>query len=646
MQPEFGYYALILALCLALCQATIPLWGAAQQRLAWMQLARSTAYGQLLLITFAFFSLAYAFVSNDFSVAYVAANSNRHLPTIYRFCAVWGAHEGSLLLWVFILSLWMAAVSYFSRALPLAITTRILAILGMISVGFLLFILTTSNPFIRLLPNIPSDGQDLNPLLQDPGLAIHPPMLYMGYVGFSVAFAFALAALLTGRLDAIWARWSRPWTLIAWCFLTMGITLGSWWAYRELGWGGWWFWDPVENAAFLPWLAGTALVHALIVAEKRQAFKAWTVLLAITAFALSLLGTFLVRSGVLVSVHAFAVDPTRGAFMLVFLTIVVGGSLALYAWRAQTVRSIGEWQICSRETGLLLNNIFLAVATATILLGTLYPLIIQALGLGKISVGAPYFNLVFTPLIVPLLILMGIGPTCYWRQMPLALLWQKLRKIAGFTLIVTGVLCVIWLTTMRWDVALGIGLAIWISAATLQTLFIKIPEKKIMRLRPLSRAQCGMVAAHLGVAVCVMGIVLTSAYSVERDVRMNIGDQATAGPYQFQLLSIQQLNGANYTALQADVAITHHGQAITQLHPQQRLYTVSQTGLAKAGIDAGIWRDLYVALGEPMSNNSWALRIYYKPFVRWIWAGGVLMLLGGLLAMSDRRYRFQEKKNA
>ncbi|MGB6975950.1 MAG: heme lyase CcmF/NrfE family subunit [Gammaproteobacteria bacterium] len=637
MQPEFGYYALILALCLALCQSTIPLLGAAQHRLAWMQLARSTSYGQLLLIGFAFFSLAYAFISNDFSLTYVAANSNRHLPLIYRFCAVWGAHEGSLLLWVFILSLWTAAVSYFSRSLPLAMSARILAILGMISVGFLLFILTTSNPFLRLLPNVPADGQDLNPLLQDPGLAIHPPMLYMGYVGFSVAFAFALAALLTGRLDAVWARWSRPWTLIAWCFLTIGITLGSWWAYRELGWGGWWFWDPVENAAFLPWLAGTALVHALIVTEKRQAFKAWTVLLAISAFSLSLLGTFLVRSGVLVSVHAFAVDPTRGAFMLVFLALVVGGSLALYAWRAQAVQSFGEWQIFSRETGLLLNNVFLTVAAATVLLGTLYPLIIQTLGLGKISVGAPYFNLVFTPLILPLLLLMGIVPSCHWRQMSLRLLWQKVRVIALFTFIMTGLLCAIGLTAIRWYVVIGVGLAIWISATTLQTLWVR---------RSLSRTQWGMVVAHLGVAVCVAGIVLTSAYSVERDVRMSIGDQTTAGPYQFQLLGVQPLTGPNYTALQADLTVIHRGREIAQLHPQQRLYTASQTGLAKAAIDAGVWRDLYVALGEPMSNNSWALRIYYKPFVRWIWAGGVLMLLGGLLAISDRRYRLKFFRNS
>jgi cytochrome c-type biogenesis protein CcmF len=627
MQPEFGYYALILALCLAACQATIPLWGAAQHRIAWMQLARTTAYGQLLFIGFAFFSLAYAFVSNDFSVAYVAANSNRHLPLIYRFCAVWGAHEGSLLLWVFILSGWTAAVSYFSRSLPSALTARILAILGMISVGFLLFILTTSNPFLRLLPNIPSDGQDLNPLLQDPGLAIHPPMLYMGYVGFSVAFAFALAALLTGRLDAVWARWSRPWTLIAWCFLTIGITLGSWWAYRELGWGGWWFWDPVENAAFLPWLAGTALVHALIVTEKRQAFKAWTVLLAITAFSLSLLGTFLVRSGVLVSVHAFAVDPTRGLFMLVFLAVVVGSSLALYAWRAPNVRGSGEWQICSRETGLLLNNVFLSVATATILLGTLYPLIIQALGLGKISVGAPYFNLVFTPLILPLLLLMGIVPSCNWRNMPFILLWKKLRVSALFTIIATGLICIIGFTEIHWYVVIGIGLAIWISASTLQIPFTR---------RPLSRIHWGMVVAHLGVAVCLTGIVLTTAYSIERDVRMGIGDHTTTGPYQFKLLSVQQLIGPNYTGEQANLIVTHHDQEITELHPQQRLFTVTQTALAKAAIDVGIWRDLYIALGDPMSNNTWAVRIYYKPFVRWIWAGGLLMLLGGLLAMRKR----------
>lgn len=638
MLPELGHYALILALCLAAIQSIMPLVGAAKKRLAWMQLARFTTFGQLFFIGFAFFVLAYSFVTNDFSVAYVANNSNSHLPVIYRFCAVWGAHEGSLLLWVFILSIWMSAVAIFSRSLPIETTARVLSVLSMISFGFLLFLLMTSNPFVRILFNVPADGADLNPVLQDPGLVIHPPMLYMGYVGFSVAFAFAIAALIGGRLDAVWARWSRPWTLVAWGFLTGGITLGSWWAYRELGWGGWWFWDPVENASFLPWLVGTALIHSLIVTEKRHAFKAWTVLLAITTFSLSLLGTFLVRSGVLVSVHSFALDPARGNFMLIFLAIVIGASLTLYAWRASNIRGSSDFALCSRETFLLANNVFLTVAMATVLLGTLYPLFIQALNLGKISVGPPYFNMVFVPLMIPMLFLMAIAPLTYWREMAPIQLIKKLRYSFLLTILIS--LFLIWLATshLKISVVIGVGLGLWIILATLQTVLIFQP-KKIPRFKKLNLSQYGMVVAHIGMAVCVIGIVCTLNYSVERDVRMQAGDTVVAGPYQFKFLGTRDISGSNYQGVEAGILVSKGNRAITLLKPQQRLFTVQQTALAKSGIDAGIFRDLYVALGEPIDKNAWAVRIYYKPFVRWIWFGGLLMMLGGVLALTNRKYR-------
>lgn len=639
MIPELGHFALIIALCLALTQATVPLLGAFKNRIAWMQLARYTAIGQFIFIGFSFFILAYSFLNNDFSVAYVAANSNRHLPAIYRFCAIWGAHEGSLLLWVFILSIWSAAVSIFSRSLPLATVARVLSVLAMISTGFLLFLLTTSNPFLRLLQNIPADGQDLNPLLQDPGLVIHPPMLYMGYVGFAVAFAFAIAALIGGRLDATWARWSRPWTLVAWCFLTLGITLGSWWAYRELGWGGWWFWDPVENASFMPWLAGTALIHSLMVTEKRHAFKAWTALLAIITFSLSLLGTFLVRSGILISVHAFAVDPVRGDFMLRFLAIVIGCSLALYAWRARDIRGNADFALCSRETFLLANNVFLTVAMATVLLGTLYPLIIQALGLGKISVGAPYFNAVFVPLMLPMLFIMGMGPLTHWRETSLSLLVKRLR-FTFFVTILLALTAILFLRDLSGGVFIGLAAAIWITLTTLQNVWQFQVNKLFPVRKELPRARWGMIVAHLGIAVCITGFVMTSHFSVERDVRMAQGDSVIVGPYQFKFLGIRNLIGPNYSAVEAGVLVTaKDGREITLLKPQERLYTVQQVVLAKTAIDMSLFRDLYVTLGEPLPNDQWALRIYYKPFIRWIWLGGLFMLLGGILAATDPRYR-------
>lgn len=638
MLPEIGQYSLILALCLAIVQAIIPLLGAWREKVTWMNVAYYTSFGQCFFIACSFFILTYAFIINDFSVTYVANNSNTQLPIIYRICAVWGAHEGSLLLWVFILSLWMSAVSIFSRNLPLTIIARVLAVLAMISCGFLLFLLTTSNPFIRLLPNIPTEGHDLNPLLQDPGLVIHPPMLYMGYVGFSVAFAFAIAALISGRLDSAWARWSRPWVLVAWCFLTSGIILGSWWAYRELGWGGWWFWDPVENASFLPWLLGTALLHSLIVTDKRQVFKAWTVLLAIGTFSLSLMGTFLVRSGVLISVHSFALDPARGNFMLMFLAIVIAGSLSLFAWRAHQLRGHSNFALFSRETLLLTNNIFLSIAMLTVLLGTLYPLIIQVLNLGKISVGPPYFNTVFIPLMLPMLFLMGIATHTYWYEMPITILLKRLRWIFLLTLIIWVSLW--WMSSIKihWLAAVGILISLWIILTTLQNIFI-FNVWKMPRLKNLTLVQWGMTVAHCGVAICVIGITCTLTYSQQRDLRMQIGDTASVGPYQFQFLGVRTIAGANYEGVEAGVSVQNNHQQIALLKPQQRIFNSEKIALTKAGIDAGWLRDLYISLGEPLNKNQWAVRIYYKPFVRWIWFGGLMIILGGILALSERHYR-------
>lgn len=640
MIPELGHYALILALCFALVQAVFPLLGTFSQQTAWMQLARPTAYGQCLLIGTAFIALAYAFLTHDFSVAYVANHSNSQLPLIYRFCAVWGAHEGSILLWVFLLSVWTVTVAFFSHQLPLVMMARVLAVLGFISLGFLLFLLFTSNPFLRLLPDIPKEGFDLNPLLQDPGLVTHPPMLYMGYVGFSVAFAFAISALIGGKLDATWARWCKPWTLIAWCFLTLGILLGSWWAYRELGWGGWWFWDPVENASFLPWLAGTALIHSLTVTEKRDAFKAWTVLLAIVSFSLSLLGTFLVRSGVLISVHTFAVDPSRGLFMLIFLATVVGVSLSLYAWRVPQVRSTPAiFHLLSRESFLLVNNMLLTGAMLTILLGTLYPLVIDTLGLEKISVGPPYFNIVFMPFIACILFLMGIAPVSQWKNTPVSHT-KKLWTV--FIVAFLSAFLLPWLLNypISWGSVIGLGFASWVILATLYSLLQK--TDCFWALKKLSRKQWGMVVAHCGLAVCAIGVVLVSHYSIQKEVRILPGDITTLGEYTFEFLGTRPLTGPNYTGVEGGVIIKKRANGdhvIAFLQPQQRLYNVQKIALAKTAIDANMFRDLYVALGESLPGKAWSLRLYYKPFVRWIWGGGLLMILGGILALSERRSR-------
>ena len=640
--PELGQFALALALALALAQGIVPLVGAARGNLAWMSVGRAAAQGQFVFVAIAFACLTYAFVTNDFSVAYVANHSNTALPLEYRVAGVWGGHEGSLLLWVLMLTLWMVAVTLFSRHLPEDMVARVLGVMGLVSVGFLAFMLFTSNPFDRLFPS-PPDGRDLNPLLQDPGMVIHPPMLYMGYVGFSVAFAFAIAALLSGRLDAAWARWSRPWTTVAWAFLTLGIALGSWWAYYELGWGGWWFWDPVENASFMPWLVGTALIHSLAVTEKRGSFRSWTVLLAIVAFSLSLLGTFLVRSGVLTSVHAFATDPKRGVFILAFLTVVIGGSLALYAWRTSRIGLGGSFEPVSREALLLTNNVLLAAAMGSVFLGTLYPLVMDAFGLGKISVGPPYFEAVFVPLLAPALFLMGVGPLARWKKAALPELAVRLRWAFGASVVVALLLP---FTLGRWSalVSLGLLLAVWIAAACVVALTERVRHAASgagvwARLTTTPRAFYGMLLAHFGIAVFVVGVTLVKGYEAERDVRMQAGDTTELAGYTFRLATVSEVQGPNYVAARGTVEVARDGKLVAMLYPEKRVYRVQQMPMTEAAIDAGLTRDLYVSLGEQLDPGTWLVKVQLKPFVDWIWGGCVLMALGGLLAASDRRYR-------
>jgi cytochrome c-type biogenesis protein CcmF len=643
MVAELGHFALILALCVAIVQGVLPLVGAQRGIAGWLAFARSAAYAHALLLVAAFGLLTYSFVANDFSIAYVAHNSNSKLPTIYRISAVWGGHEGSLLLWAVLLASWTAAVAMFSRRLPAEMVARVIGVLGLVSTGFLLFTLLTSNPFDRLVPT-PLDGRDLNPLLQDPGLVIHPPMLYMGYVGFSVAFAFAVAALIGGRLDAAWARWSRPWTTVAWSFLTLGIALGSWWAYYELGWGGWWFWDPVENASFMPWLVGTALMHSLAVSEKRSVFKSWTVLLAISAFSLSLLGTFLVRSGVLTSVHAFANDPARGVFILLLLGTVVGGSLLLYAWRAPQVKSTGNFGLFSRETLLLGNNVVLTVAAGSILIGTLYPLVLDSIGAGKISVGPPYFNAVFVPIMIPLVIAMGIGPLTRWKQDSPKRFFAPAVWAAMALALALGT-ALPWLAYGRVPamVGVGIGLAFWVLFTVLLDLYQRVRRSGTSTLR---RSYWGMTLAHLGIAVAVVGVTLSSHYGVERDLRMAVGESVDVGGYTFTLEGVRDVEGPNWVASRAAIAASKEGKPLGILHTEKRIYTVQRMPMTEAGIDPGLTRDLYVALGEPLGDGSWAVRLYYKPYVRWIWLGGLMMAAGGLLAAADRRYRLSARREA
>ena len=648
MIPELGHFALIVALCIALTQVILPLIGAARGNVAWMSVARPAAQGQFVFIVIAFACLAYSFVANDFSVLNVATNSNSSLPWFYRFAATWGSHEGSLLLWVLMLTVWMLAVSVFSRHLPLEMVARILGVMALISIGFLLFMLFTSNPFKRLLPAAP-DGNDLNPLLQDPGMVIHPPMLYMGYVGFSVAFAFAIAALLGGKLDATWARWSRPWTTMAWVFLTVGIALGSGWAYYELGWGGWWFWDPVENASFMPWLVGTALMHSLAVTEKRGGFRVWTVLLAIIAFSLSLLGTFLVRSGVLTSVHAFATDPTRGIFILVFLVIVIGGSLVLFAWRAPRVGLGGSFELVSRESALLANNVLLLVAAASVMLGTLYPLFLDALGLGKLSVGPPYFEAVFVPLMTPAIFLMGVGPIAKWKQAQLPEMAARL-KWAFVIALITALLLPFTLGKWTPMIAFGLLLALWVASAGFVNLRQRVGLLRASsgrslgsQLTSIPRGYYGMLLAHLGVAVFITGVTLVKGYETEKDVRMQLGDTVEVGGYTFRLDGLSQVPGPNYEATRGAISVSKSGTKVRTLYPEKRFYQVQQMPMTEAAIDTGLTRDLYVSLGEPVDGGAWVVRIYHKPFVDWIWGGAFLMALGGILAISDKRYRLARK---
>jgi cytochrome c-type biogenesis protein CcmF len=635
MIPEFGHYALILALCISVIQGVLPLVGAHQGRREWLMLARPAAQTVFLLLAIAFVTLAWSFYVNDFSVLYVAEHSNSQQPVMYRLGAVWGGHEGSLLLWVFLLSTWTILVAQLSKALDEFMVARVIGVLGLVTSGLLLFVIATSNPFTRLLPAA-QDGRSLNPLLQDPGLVFHPPMLYMGYVGFSVAFAFAIASLLSGRLDAAWARWSRPWTTAAWIFLTLGIALGSWWAYYELGWGGWWFWDPVENASFIPWLVGTALLHSLAVTEKRGGFKSWTVLLAITAFSLSLLGTFLVRSGVLTSVHAFATDPKRGVFILIFLCLVVGSSLALYAWRAPKSTMGGKFSLSSRETLILLGNVFLVVSAGSVLLGTLYPLLIDALHLGKISVGPPYFNSVFVPIMVPLLVLMGIGPWASWKNTDLLTVLKRLW-LAGLVAIIAGISIPLIMGEFTWLASIGFVLAFWVIASGCLQIV-----RQAKAGQP-TRSFIGMQFAHLGIAVFVIGVTMVGAYQEEKDVRMLPGETVSVGGYQIQLQGVNAVPGPNYNAMRGTFLLSKDGSSQTTLYPEKRSYFTSTMPMTEAAIDVGLTRDIYVSLGEELGDQSWAVRVYYKPFVDWIWGGCLLMALGGALAISDKRYRMKLK---
>ena len=641
MLPELGQFALVLALLVAALQTVLPLVGAQRGIAAWMSVARPAAFAQFALVAFAFGILTYGFVSQDFSIKYVATNSNSLLPMIYRYTAVWGSHEGSLLLWALILSVWTAAVARFSRRLPPEVIARVLGVMGAVAFGFLAFLIFTSNPFERLLPAV-AEGRDLNPLLQDPGMIIHPPMLYLGYVGFSVPFAFAIAALLDGRIDARWLRWTRPWTNVAWAFLTLGIALGSWWAYYELGWGGWWFWDPVENASFMPWLAGAALLHSQAVTEKRGSFRGWTLLLAIATFSLSLLGTFLVRSGVLTSVHAFAADPARGVFILIFLGIVIGGSLVLYALRAPSDEGGTPFSTASRETLLLANNLLLSTACAMVLLGTLYPLLADALDLGKISVGPPYFALMFMVLMAPLILLVPFGPITRWQReqvsKPLAMLlpWAVLAVLAG--------VAAYFLTPQSsWKVLAGVLAAVWIAVGTARFVWSRFEQSG----RQFTAEMLGMTLAHLGIAVFVIGALLTEGLSQQREVAVMQGQSVELGRYAFRFDGAERYQGPNYIGDRGTVTVFRNDAPLTVLHPEKRAYASGGQVMTEAAIDPGFTRDLYVAMGEPLGGGSWALRVHVKPFVRWIWGGALLMMLGGLVTATDRRFtRNEHRKTA
>ncbi len=643
MIPEIGQFALNLALVLAIVLGTLPLVGSIRGIHNWVALARPVAINMFVMVAVSYACLTWSFITSDFSVSYVANHSNSHLPLIYRISGVWGGHEGSLLLWALILVGWTGAVAIRTREIPDLLSARVLSVMGLIGVGIMLFMLLTSNPFERLFP-APLEGRDLNPLLQDIGLAIHPPMLYMGYVGFSVAFSFSIAAMIGGRMDAAWAKWTRPWTNIAWSFLTVGIALGSWWAYYELGWGGWWFWDPVENASFMPWLVGTALIHSLAATEKRGVFKAWSILLAIMAFSLSLLGTFLVRSGVLTSVHAFATDPARGLFILIFLGVVIGGSLALYAWRAPGIRSFVRFDLISRESAILMNNLFLAVICFAVLLGTLYPLFLDALTGQKISVGPPYFDTVFGMLGIPLVIFMCIGAVLRWKRDTIS---RSGRKSFVLALIALAIGLAAPLAMQNYSIYAGLGtsLGCWIILQTLGSIAARTRSgQRIEGLRSTPRAIYGMTLAHIGVGVFIIGVTMVKGFSIEKDIRMAPDEKFQVAGYQVEFIGVKATEGPNYQARTGHFNILVDGIQTATMNPEKRVYLVQQNPMTEAAIDAGFTRDLYIALGEPLDNQgTWAVRIYLKPFIRWIWLGALLMGLGGALAATDRRYRRQRK---
>lgn len=640
MIAEIGLFSLILALLFAGLLSILPTIGLAFNKPVLVAAAPTYAFGQFFFVALAYLALTLCFLCDDFSVVYVLSNSSISLPWFYKLCAVWGGHEGSMLLWVAILTLWTLAVTFFGRSLDEQFRTRVLIVLGWLSVGFILFLLCTSNPFLRQFQLLATQGRDLNPLLQDPGFLFHPPMLYMGYVGFSVPFAFAMAALWMGRLEPAWTKWTRPWTLAAWCCLTAGITLGSWWAYRELGWGGWWFWDPVENASFMPWIIGTALLHSLVVSEKRQQFMAWTLLLAITAFSLSLVGTFLVRSGVLTSVHAFAVDPQRGIYILGFLVVVVGGSLLLFAVRAQALQKRENPALCSRESALLLNNVFLAVIMLTVLMGTVYPLLIDGLGLGKLSVGAPYFNSVFVPLMIPLLIFMGLGVHLNWQRDSFKRILRYLLPVVILSTSLPFVLLLVFFDHINAYTLLGLILAFWVILSTLKLLQLRLRQRGV---KGIGQSFLGMIMAHCGLAITVIGIAVSTGYGIQDDVRMMPGNQVNLAGYKIAFLTESALTGPNYHGTQARFSITK-AQTTHILFPEKRIYNVGKMAMTDSAIDVNVFRDIYIALGEPLGDKAWSVRVYFKPFVRWIWSGGFMILLGGVLALTDRRYYLNSQK--
>ncbi len=636
MIPEIGHFALILALSLALCQGVLPLIGAHRNDPAMMSVGRTAAYGQFVFVAISFGCLIWAFLQDDFSVLYVANHSQLSLPTAYKVSAAWSAHEGSLLMWIFILAAWTMAVARFNAGIPKVLIARVIGVLGLLSVGFLLFALLTSNPFERLIPAA-LDGADLNPLLQDPGLAIHPPLLYIGYVGFSVAFAFAIAAMISGDLDQNWAKWTRPWTIVAWLFLTVGVALGSWWAYYELGWGGWWFWDAVENASFMPWLIGTALIHSLAVTERRGLFKSWTLLLSISAFSLSLLGTFLVRSGIIVSVHAFATDPTRGFFILGFLGVVVIGALALYAWRAPGLDSDVGFSPLSRETFLLLNNVLLVVATTLVLMGTLAPLIVEMLNGGKISVGPPWFEIAFMVPMIPLLLLLGLGMHTAWRKQSTGP-WIRLLRIPAIVAVLIGiVLPLFFYGRVSLLLVVGCAAAAWIVISSLIQPVRSWRRKK--GASAITRSALGMSIAHLGVGLFVIGVTIVSAFGVESDRAMRQGETLDVAGFEFELREVREVQGPNYTAIEGVVDVRRDGDFVATVRPQKRQYLVQKGWMTEAGIHPTWNKDLFVALGDQLGDGAWSVRIQYKPMIRFIWLGAFIMALGGLVSVTDRRHR-------